>query len=371
MSSDDDARWMRRAIEVGARGGKSVRPNPRVGCVLVRDGVEVAVGHHDLCGGPHAEAIALEIAGGAARDATAYVTLEPCNHWGKTPPCASALIQAGVARVVVGVADPHPLASGGLAALQAAGVEVALGVEAQAARELAEVFLTMMEKNRPFVQCKLAMSLDGRTAAPDGSSRWLTGIETRRMVHRWRAEADAVLIGSATALADDPRLDVRELPDAHAYAWPLRIVLDRRLRLPPTSHLADTVRQQTLVFCDDSQLARCLAADDLRRRGVEISCIPKTDEESWLGAVLCSLKERGLCHILCEGGAALAASLVGESMADRLDILVAPKLLGAGWPLLTEIGVTTMAAAVPYRFAAPQQVGGDVWLTARPLRERA
>ena len=370
MSTSDDSRWMRRAIEVGAHGGKAVRPNPRVGCVLVRGGEEIASGYHDMCGGPHAEAIAVEIAGEAARGATAYVTLEPCNHWGRTPPCAGALIQAGVARVVIGVVDPHALASGGAAALRVAGVEVELGVEAQAARELAEVFLTMTLENRAFVQCKLASSLDGRTAAADGTSRWLTSPEARQLVHRWRAQADAVLVGSGTAVTDDPRLDVRDLPELHALGLPLRIVLDRRLRLPATSHMADTTQQPTLVVCDDPEAAMGPAADALRRRGVEISCIPAQNDASWLRAVLRSLKERGLCHVLCEGGATLAGSLVREGLCDRLDVLLAPKLLGGGWPLLGDIGVATLGDAPHYRFAAPQAVGADVWLTARPLREK-
>ena len=179
-----------------------------------------------------------------------------------------------------------------------------------------------------------------------------------------------MLVGSGTAVTDDPRLDVRDLPELHALGLPLRIVLDRRLRLPATSHMADTTQQPTLVVCDDPAAAMGPAADALRRRGVEISCIPAQNDASWLRAVLRSLKERGLCHVLCEGGATLAGSLVREGLCDRLDVLLAPKLLGGGWPLLGDIGVATLGDAPHYRFAAPQAVGADVWLTARPLREK-
>lgn len=368
MSAADDARWMRRAIEVGARGTKAVRPNPRVGCVLVKDGVEIAAGHHEVCGGPHAEANALALAGPAAKGATAYVTLEPCNHWGRTPPCSAALIGAGVARVVIGVRDPHKLASGGVDALQQAGIEVDSGVEWLAARDLAEEFLTTIEQGRAFVRLKLAMSLDGRTSAEDGSSRWITGPEARRLVHGWRAQADAILIGSGTALADDPRLDLRDLPGAHGEPLPLRIVLDRRLRLPLNGHLADTSRQATWVLSDSPEMARSDKADALRRQGVDVACIPSETRAPWLQTVLCELRARGICQVLCEGGATLAGALVRARLCDRLDVLVAPKLLGAGTPVLTDLGVPSIDEALRFRFEAPRQVGADTWLTARPIQ---
>ena len=291
----------------------------------------------------------------------------PATTGAAPPPCSAALIAAGVVRVVIGVRDPHKVASGGLDALLAAGIEVAHGVELEAARDLAEVFLTTIEQGRAFAQVKLAMSLDGRTSAQDGSSRWVTGPEARRMVHGWRAQADAVLIGSGTALADDPRLDLRDLPGAHSEPPPLRVVLDRRLRLPLDGHLGDTSRQATLLLCDRPEVAGSPKADALRRQGVDVACIPPEDGRPWLHTVLRELRARGICHVLCEGGATLAGALVRAGLCDRLDVLVAPKLLGAGAPLLTDLGVVGIGDALRFRFEAPRQVGADVWLTARPV----
>ena len=454
----DDSYWMRIAVQVGAQGGRAVRPNPRVGCVLVRDGEIVATGFHARCGGLHAEAVALARAGDRARGTTAYVTLEPCNHWGRTPPCAEALRAAGVVRVVVGVLDPHPHAKGGAATLRAAGIAVDTGVESAACARLAEVFLTNLIEKRAFLQMKLAMTLDGRTAAADGSSRWLTGPPSRARVHRWRAEADAVLIGSGTALADDPRLDVRDAPlDG---PQPLRVVLDRRLRLPVDGHLADTSRQPTLVICADVDAATGARGDELRRRGVEVLCIPtgagagtgtgtaagaeagagtgtgtaagagagagtgtgtgtaagaeagagagtaagaeaeagtaagaeaeaaagaeagagtaagagagpEAGFDPWLRAVLVALHARGVCAVLCEGGGELAGAFLREGLVDRLDVLVAPLLLGAGAPVVGDLGIGSLPAAHRLRFDPPQALGDDIWLCARPVRDRA
>ena len=268
-----DRRWMRHAVTLGARADRGVRPNPAVGCVVVADGRMVGEGHHQRLGGPHAEVHALKMAGELARGATAYVTLEPCNHHGRTPPCVDALIAAGVARVVVGVADTTPSAAGGAERLRGAGVQVDVGVEGEAAARLAEVFLVNHHHERPFVRLKMAASLDGYTAASDGSSRWLTGAEARRRVHRWRADADAVMVGSGTALADDPRLDLRHgVPGVP----PLRVVADRRLRIGAGLRLADTTTQPTIVLCTPAS-ARTEQAATLTKRGVEL--LPVAGEE--------------------------------------------------------------------------------------------
>ncbi len=355
----DDGFWMRRAIAVAALGSKAVRPNPRVGCVLVRDGQELAVGFHAKAGQAHAEKAALALAGDAARGSTAYVTLEPCKHTGRTGPCTESLIAAGVRRVVVGALDPFEPAGGGLEVLRAAGLEVTTGVETAAARRVAETFLTNVEHKRAFLQLKLAMTLDGLTAAQDGTSRWITGPEARREVHQLREQADAVLIGSGTVLLDDPRLDLRDLEDPSLEA-PLRVVLDRRLRTPPNARLGDTARQRTLIVTAPDRLDTA-EAQALRDRGVELLAA------GTLGETLRMLLDRGVCHVLCEGGATLATALLRQGLVDRLDVFVAGKLLGQGRPLLGDLGLGSIDAALALALDDVQRVGADLWITARPI----
>ncbi|MBI5611221.1 MAG: bifunctional diaminohydroxyphosphoribosylaminopyrimidine deaminase/5-amino-6-(5-phosphoribosylamino)uracil reductase RibD [Deltaproteobacteria bacterium] len=361
----DDARWMQLAIAQGLRGDRRVRPNPRVGCVLVQGDRLVGAGYHAQVGGPHAEVGALQQAGAAARGATAYVTLEPCNHHGRTPPCSHALLEAGVARVVVGVADPHPKAQGGAAWLRERGVAVEVGVLAAECRELAEVFLCNTERGRAFVQLKVAATLDGRMAAQDGSSQWITGPAARQAVHRERAQSDAILIGSGTALADDPRLDVRldvRLPDAPAGPLPLRVVLDRRARLANSAQplqIFDTRAQPTLIYT--------LHAAQLRERcgpGVEVADWP--GEGTQLSDILVDLLRRGRCHALCEAGPTLATALLRQGAVDRLDWWLAPKLLGSGRSAVEDLGIPTITECSRWQFAPPQQHGADILLVARP-----
>lgn len=359
----DDERWMRRAVQVGAAGTRAVRPNPRVGCVLVQGGAEIASGFHAVCGGPHAEVVALAVAGQRAVGATAYVTLEPCNHHGRTGPCVQALLRAGVARVVYGAADPHPQAQGGAAALRQAGVAVAGPVLNGECRQLAEVFFANVAQGRPFVQLKLAATLDGRIAAADGTSRWISGPDSRAQVARMRQEADAILIGSSTALHDNPRLDLRALgqPDA----GPLRVIADRRGRMagadPALLHLGDG--RPTLI-CTANAGADWQAWRD---RGAEVAAF--AGDHRWLAQVLADLLRRGVHHLLCEGGGQLAAALVGAGCVDRIDWCAAPKILGSGVPAIGPLGIGTMAEAVPWRWCTAEMAGGDVWLTARPAQE--
>ena len=362
---DDDAGWMRLAIEVGARGGPEVRPNPQVGCVIVRAGVAVGIGWHRRCGGPHAEVEALAAAGPAARGATAYVTLEPCNHHGRTPPCSEALIAAGVRRVVCAVRDPNPQAAGGLEHLRASGVETVAGVEAEPARSLLEVFEVLQRERRAFVQLKMAATLDGLTAAIDGSSQWLTGPASRRRVHQMRAAADAVLVGSGTALADDPRLDAR---DVGATRSPWRIVVDRRLRLPVSAALCDVAIAPTRVYTTIDAASGGQAAL-LRDRGVEVVGLAQGDD--WLRRVLQDLHQRGQHALLCEGGATLAAALWRQGMVDRLEWMVGPKLLGQGRGLWPDLGVGNLAEALRLTIDSVELVGGDLHVRARPDRARA
>lgn len=362
--SRDDRRWMRRAVVIGARGTRRVRPNPKVGCVLVRDGEEVGVGWHAQVGGPHAEVEALRAAGERALGATAYVTLEPCNHHGRTPPCAEALLAAGVSRVVIGVADPHPIAAGGAAWLAGHGVEVHCDVERDACAILAEEFLTNIELGRPLVQLKMASTLDGRAAAADGSSRWVTGPEARKWVHQMRAEADAVLVGSGTVLQDNPQLSSRA--GTNRVPQPLRVVLDRRGRLSAGScaeslALADTSNQRTVLYSCWPERLEAWAV-----RGAQIRRWPGEPDE--LLGVLRDLQSLGVYHVLCEGGPTLAAALLRAALVDRLDWLVAPKLLGAGPAAVGALGAANIAHALQFRIDTTRRRGDDVHLVLRPQR---
>lgn len=335
---DADTAWMDRALELAEHGRWTVSPNPLVGCVLVRDGVVVGEGYHARPGGAHAEVAALEQAGRQAAGATAYVTLEPCNHTGRTGPCAARLVDAGVKRVVVAVQDPHPEAAGGAAALRAAGVPVDVGVGEAAARRQNEVFFHALTHQRPFVTAKAAVSLDGRIAAADGTSQWLTGEEARARAHRLRAEVDAVLVGSGTVLADDPQLTVRlpGEPDAEGITQPLRVVLDRRGRVPSDARVLDDTAPSLVLDTD----------------------LPGTVAALW---------DRGVRSLLVEGGAQVVGAFVLAGLVDRLVVHVAPLLLGeAGRPLLASDAVTTLAEAPRYRLDAVERVGDDAILSLSP-----
>ncbi len=369
---ETDEAFMRRALALSARGARAVRPNPLVGTVLVRDGDVVGEGRTAPPPGPHAEVVALRQAGERARGATAYVTLEPCAHSGRTPPCTEALIEAGVVRVVVAARDPHPLASGGVERLRAAGVEVITGVADVTARHRLRVFLHDVDPAtrdahgahaRPFVTLKAATSLDGRIAAADGTSQWLTGTAARAEAHALRAEVDAILVGSGTALADDPRLTVR-LPDAPADgelgAPPLRVLLDGRGRVNDGHLLDGTV--STLVVTTEGA-----AHPAEGRQNVEVAHAPVLDGHLDLAAVLALLRERDVRHLLVEGGAAVAGALMRGRLVDELVLHLAPLLLGgAGRPLLDGDGITTLAGAFRLEPVGIQRAGDDTLLTLLP-----
>jgi diaminohydroxyphosphoribosylaminopyrimidine deaminase/5-amino-6-(5-phosphoribosylamino)uracil reductase len=321
MTADRDAGFMRRALRLARRGWGQTAPNPMVGAVVVRDGVVVGEGWHRRWGGPHAEVEALRAAGDAARGATVYVTLEPCNHHGKTPPCSEALLAAGVRRVVAAVADPNPVAVGGAERLRAAGVEVTLGVEEAAARELDAPFFHALASERPWVTLKLALSLDGALADHTLRPGWLTGVRSRREVHRLRAGADAVAVGIGTALADDPALTVRDAPPPRVP--PIRVVFDRGARLPLESRLARSARETpVVVVCAD---ARSEGARRLAEAGVALLEAGSLDE-----ALRGLRAAHGVRSLLVEGGAGLAAALWDGDLVDRLIIFRAPVVLGAG-----------------------------------------
>jgi len=319
-AAPDDGAWMRRALALAERGWGQTAPNPMVGAVVVRDGIVVGEGWHAHFGGPHAEIEALRAAGERARGATLYVSLEPCNHFGKTPPCTDAILAAGVHRVVAACADPSPIARGGADRLREAGVEVTLGVEEAAARELNAAFFHTLSSDRPFVQLKLALSLDGALADHSRQPGWLTGELARREVHRMRAGSDAVAVGIGTALADDPELTVRHAPPPRVA--PTRIVFDTSARLPRTSRLAQTASQlPVIVVCWAPEPAHAAA---LEHTGVTLLHAATSRD------ALVALRERGVRSLLVEGGAALASAFLQEALVDRLVIFRAPLVLGSG-----------------------------------------
>lgn len=329
-TSERDLALLRRAIQL-AGSSPLADPNPRVGCVVVdADGRVVGEGYHHGAGTPHAEVEALAAAGDAARGGTAYVSLEPCNHTGRTGPCSLALIDAGVARVVYALADPNPAASGGGERLRAAGVD-ADEVPLPAAAELNRTWVFAQAHGRPFVTWKFAATLDGRSAAVDGTSRWITGPEARADVHRLRADCGAVIVGTGTALADDPHLTVRRPDGSLLDRQPLRVVVGRR-QLPPTAHLLDD-RAPTLHL-------------DLTPAGV-----------------LRDLGDRGVHHAWLEGGPTLAASFVRAGLVDEIVAYVAPALLGAGSPAVGDLGVATMAGIHRWNLHDLARVGDDARLT--------
>lgn len=342
---------MRRALRLARRGAGQVAPNPLVGAVVVRDGRVVGEGWHARFGEAHAEVRALAQAGAAARGATLYVTLEPCRHHGKTPPCTEAILRSGVARVVYATPDPHVAAAGGGAQLSASGVSVTAGVFAREAEELNAPFLFAARgATRPWVTAKLALSLDGALVDASRGRAWLTGPRARRAVHRLRAEADAVAVGIGTVLADDPRLTVRGV--ARPRVAPLRVVFDRGARLPLDSALVRSVREAPLVVVTDGRHAGAEAA--LQARGAEVIVAPE------LGAALGTLRARGVRHLLVEGGAGIASALLEAGLIDRLIIFRAPVILGAGaLPAFSALPPQPAAAAPRWRVVAHRWLGDD------------
>ncbi len=364
---DADEVHMRRALQLAARGMRSTDPNPRVGCVIVqhRGGSEQIVGEGWTApvGGPHAEVQALRAAGQAAAGATVYVSLEPCSHTGRTPPCAQALISAGVQRVVYAVADPNPLVNGaGAAALRAAGIQVRAELLAAESRALNPGFFKRMQSGLPWVRLKLAASLDGRTALADGRSRWITGEAARADVQQFRARSSVVLTGSGTVLADDPALNVR-LPDTTRQ--PLRVLLDGALRVSPDARIFDPP-QEALVFTASADAARRAA---LERRGVRVeTAATAADGHLALGAILRRLAELQANEIWVEAGAQLAGAWLRAQLIDELVIYLAPRLLGpAARPLLQLPDPATLAHALRLRFTDCARVGEDLRLLAQPL----
>ena len=356
--------YMRRALELAERGRGLVSPNPLVGAVLVRDGDVVGEGWHRGPGSPHAEAAALERAGERARGATLYTTLEPCSHYGRTPPCAPRVIEAGVSRVVTAIGDPNPLVDGGgFAALRSAGIAVETGRLGEQATRQNEAFLKHVRTGLPFVTLKLAASLDGKVAAGDGSSRWITGEPAREEVHRLRATADAILVGSATALRDDPALTVRH--PAYRGRPKLRIVVDGHGVVPETHQVLSDGRAPTLMVTTESvPHARRLAWAEA---GAEVLVVGDPGSEHVpLDRLFEELGKRDVQHVLVEGGPTLAWEAVRLGLVDRLVLFLAPILLGgAGAPgILMGQGSPNIADALSAEIADVRRFGDDLMVTA-------
>ena len=331
-------RAMRRALEIAATPGVPLGPNPRVGCVLLApDGSEIAEGFHRGAGTAHAEVAALTAAGDAARGATAVVTLEPCNHTGRTGPCSLALFEAGVTRVVYAQPDPNPKAAGGAQSLRNAGVEVEMGLLERESRQLNRAWTFAMEHKRPFVTWKFASTLDGRSAAADGTSQWVTGEPARRDVHRLRGDCDAILAGTGTVLRDDPQLTVRDEVGENRPHQPLRVVVGER-DLPGTARVLDD------------------AAPTLHLRS--------HDPAEVLGA----LYERDVQHVFLEGGPTLAAAFLTAGYVDEVVAYLAPKLLGSGRSAVGDLGIESITGALDLVVTDVTVLGHDVRITGRPAR---
>lgn len=358
---------MAAALALGERGRLTAPPNPWVGCVVVGDGEVVGRGFHRAPGEPHAEVAALAEAGERARGATVFVTLEPCAHHGRTPPCAPALAEAGVTRVVVALLDPDPRVAGqGVEQLRAAGVAVEVGTGATDAAAALASYLHHRRTGRPLCVLKAAISLDGRTAAADGSSRWITGPEARADTHRLRAESQAVVVGAGTALADRPSLTARGLyPPA---PQPLRVLLDARGRVPADGPLFDSTLAATLVFT--TGLARKEAVKAWLEAGADVEEVPLSPDGTGvdLAPALEVLGGRGVLQALVEGGATLHGALVRAGLADRMVLYVGGLLLGeAGRPLLAGPGPSTIDEAPHWRVVSTRALGPDVRLDCEPV----
>jgi diaminohydroxyphosphoribosylaminopyrimidine deaminase/5-amino-6-(5-phosphoribosylamino)uracil reductase len=357
-------RWMREALALAEHAIGLSEPNPRVGCLIVADdGTVLGRGHTQQAGGPHAEVMALRDAtahGHSVRGATVIVSLEPCAHHGRTPPCCDALAQAGVGRVVMAIEDPNPLVAGqGAARLRAAGIEVIAGVEADAARELNIGFFSRMQRQRPWVRLKAAASLDGRTALPNGASQWITGEAARTDGHAWRRRAGAVLTGVGTLIHDDPRLDVRLVPTARQ---PLRVVLDSNLSAPLGARVFQGAGS-ALVYAAQPAAERLEA---YTAHGIEVVLAPGASGRVDLAAVLADLAQRGINELHVEAGAQLNGAFVRERRVDEYLIYLAPKLLGPGLDMAAFGPLAELSQSAELRFHHIERVGDDLRILARP-----
>ena len=357
-TADHDA--MARALALAEQGLTTTTPNPRVGCVIMRDDAIIGEGCHHRAGEPHAEILALDAAGDAARGATAYVTLEPCVHFGRTPPCADALIAAGVTRVVAAMEDPNPLVAGrGLEKLRAAGIIAECGLLADKAHELNIGFISRMTRNRPWLRLKVAATLDGKTALENGVSQWITGPEARADGHRWRARACAILTGIGTVKADDPQLTVRNYPSERQ---PLRILLDTRLEVAPTARIL----QGAPVLIITAATSECARARQLTEAGHRILTLPAQDDRIDLTTLMHELAKLELNEIHVEAGVTLNGTLFAAGYVDELLLYLAPMIVGdAAYGMFGLPALTALDAAGRFEVRECVKVGGDLRVVAR------
>lgn len=370
-SNNCPEQFMAQALQLAEQGLYTTDPNPRVGCLVVKDGQIVGRGWHRRAGEPHAEVHALREAGEQARGATLYVTLEPCSHHGRTPPCAEAVIRSGVARVVAAMRDPNPLVAGrGLDMLRQAGIETQVGVLEAQARELNIGFVSRMERGRPWVRCKLAMSLDGRTAMASGESFWITGPAARRDVQRLRARSSAILTGVGTVLHDNPSLNVRsaelDVPglDESLIRQPLRVVVDPSLRMPPDAKLLGLDGNALVVHGQSRGQA---SVQDFQARGIALLPLEEQDGGLDLRQLLEELAARGCNELLVEAGAGLSGAFLRAGLIDELWVYVAPKLMGSSArPLFGLPEITSMSDSLPLELRDVRRVGQDLRLIYAP-----
>jgi diaminohydroxyphosphoribosylaminopyrimidine deaminase/5-amino-6-(5-phosphoribosylamino)uracil reductase len=364
MATQPEIAAMQRAIELAAAALGTSNPNPAVGAVVLDDaGLVAGEGSTQPAGQAHAEVVALRSAGERARGGTIVTTLEPCRHTGRTGPCTAAILGAGVARVVYAVADPFSPAAGGGDELRSAAVDVEGGLLVDEAAADLEPWLVAVRRRRPHVTWKYAATLDGRTAARDGTSRWVTSEDSRRDVHRLRALSDAVVVGIGTVLADDTRLTVRDWPTSRQ---PTRVVVDGKARTPTSARILDDDAETVVAVGVDADPERVKA---LRAAGADVVALPRRDGRVDLGALMATLFEREALQVLLEGGAALAGSFVRDRLVDRVVGYHAPALLGAGPPVLAEAGVPTISAAVRLTIDDVLRLGPDVRISARLDRD--
>jgi diaminohydroxyphosphoribosylaminopyrimidine deaminase/5-amino-6-(5-phosphoribosylamino)uracil reductase len=363
VASDAEREAMCRAIAISRAALGTSNPNPCVGAVVLdANGANVGDGVTQPIGGDHAEVVALQAAGDAARGSTLVVTLEPCCHTGRTQRCTDVIQAAGVARVVYALTDPHEIAAGGGAQLRAAGVDVEAGLLAAEAATVVGRWRQAMAEHRPHVTWKYAATLDGRSAAADGTSQWITGEHARRDVHRERYEADAVIAGIGTILADDPQLTVRHWP---ASRQPIRVVVDSDARTPLTARVLDDTAPTIVVVAEDADSARCAA---LAAAGADVLSVSRRDGRVHLGEMLEALFQRNLAIAYLEGGSILAASLLRDGRVDRVVGYYAPKMVGAGVPVVGDFGVATLTGAAQFVLDDVAVLGADIRVDARRLQ---
>lgn len=363
--TSDDHQYMTRALRLAAQGLHTTTPNPRVGCIIVKNGLVIGEGAHLKAGEPHAEVYALRQAGANAAGADVYVTLEPCSHHGRTPPCADALIQAKVRRVVVAMQDPNPQVAGnGLARLQAAGITVQSGLMETQARELNAGFISRMTRQRPFVRSKIAASLDGRTALANGESKWITGEAARLDVQSWRAQSCAILTGIGTVLADNPQMTVRTVPNSIApYRQPLRVVVDSQLQISPQANILQG-GHALVVYAKDApqKLAQ------LKSTGVDCIQIAGTEGRLCLNSLFMHLATLGVNDLLVEAGHGLNGALLAQGLVDELLVYYAPILMGASAKGMFDfLPLTSMSQRIELALIDMRQVGKDIRLRLKPV----